>query len=111
MEMEKFLEAVKSLDKKKEGKTEELEKMKKLFERFHVINRKYLDAGTYEESLKSIVSMAETIARTEEYLDQEVAHLRNKRLKLAFDNLALAEMQKAQARNSLLIKEYMQGAE
>ena len=50
MEMEKFLEAAKSLDKKKKGKEEELEKMKKLFERFHVINHKYLDADTYEES-------------------------------------------------------------
>jgi C-terminal processing protease CtpA/Prc len=110
MEMEKFLEAAKSQGKKK-GKAVELEKMKKLFERFHVINRKYLDADTYEESQKSIASMADTIARTVEYLDQEVAHLRNKRLKLSFDNLALAEMQKAQARNSLLIKEYMQGAE
>ena len=48
MDIEKFLELSKKLDKKKKGKQEELEKLERLFERFHLLNRAYLDKETFE---------------------------------------------------------------
>ena len=109
MEIDKFLEVTKRLDKKKKGKQEELEKFKRLFERFHLLNRNYLDKETFEQAQGSISSIAETMANTIQYLDGEITRLRNKRMKLPFENLTLNEMQKVQNRNELLIKEYSAG--
>ncbi len=109
MDIEKFLELTKKLDKKKKGKQEELERLKKLFERFHLLNRNYLDKETFEKSQDSISSMAEMIANTIQYLDAEIARLRSKRLKLPFENVTLSEMQKVQNRNEMLLKEYLAG--
>jgi hypothetical protein len=107
MEMEKFLELAKKLDKKKKGKQEELEKLKRLFERFHLLNRAYLDKETFEKAQESISSVAEAIANTVQYLDAEIARLRSKRMKLPFENVTLSEMQKVQNKNEMLLKEYL----
>ena len=109
MDIEKFLEATKKLDKKKKGKQEELEKLKKFFERFHLLNRNYLDKETFENAQASIASIAEMIANTVQYLDAEIARLRSKRMKLPFENVTLSEMQKVQNRNEMLLKEYLAG--
>ena len=109
METGKFLEATKKLDKKKKGKEEELEKLQKLFERFHLVNRNYMDKDTYEEAQKSISSLAAAMVNTIRYLDDEIAHLRSKRMKLPIDNVELAEMQKVQSRNAMLLGEYLAG--
>ncbi len=109
MEIEKFLELTKSLDKKKKGKEEDLEKLKRFFERFHVLNRAYLDKDTFEKAQESISSMAEAIANTLRYLDSEITRLRNKRAKLPVENVELGEMQKLQNRNEILLKEYLAG--
>jgi hypothetical protein len=106
MEIEKFLESTKKLDSKKKGKKEELEKFQKFFERFHLLNRAYLDKETFEKAKESISSIAEAIANTIQYLDAEITRLRNKRMKLPLENVELGEMQKIQNRNELLIKEY-----
>ena len=105
MDIDKFLELTKKLDKKKKGKQEELERLQKCFERFHLINRNYVDKETYEKGQGSISSIAETMVNTIQYLDVEIARLRNKRMKLPFENVELAEMQKTQGRNELLLKE------
>jgi len=82
MEIEKFLELTSTLEKKKKGKKEELERLEKFFERFHLLNRKYLDKETYEKAQGSIPSMAEALANTIRYLEEEVTRLRNKRMKM-----------------------------
>jgi prefoldin subunit 5 len=107
MDIEKFLEETKKLDKKKKGKQEELEKLKKFFERFHLLNRNYLDKETFENAQASIASIAEMIANTVQYLDAEIARLRSKRMKLPFENVTLSEMQKVQNKNEMLLKEYL----
>jgi len=107
MELEKFLELARGLEKKKKAKQEELERFKKLFERFHNLNRAYLDKDTFEKAEESISSMAEAISSTIQYLDAEITRLRNKRMKLPLENVELGEMQKVQNRNELLIKEYL----
>ena len=107
MEIDKFLELTKNLDKKKKGKEEELERFKRFFERFHLLNRNYLDKETFEKAQESISSIAEAIANTKRYLDTEIARLRGKRMKLPFENVTLGEMQKVQNRNEMLIKEYL----
>src|SRR4030042_7004451 len=109
MEIEKFLELTKKLDKKKKGKEEELEKLKRLSERFHLLNRNYLDKETFENAQGSISSMAEMIANTIQYLDAEITRLRSKRMKLPFENVTLSEMQKVQNKNEMLLKEYLAG--
>ncbi|NWG01511.1 MAG: hypothetical protein HXY44_01485 [Syntrophaceae bacterium] len=109
METDKFLERMKKLDSKKKGKKEELEKLQKLFERFHLLNRAYLDKETYEKARESILSMAEAMDQTIRYLDSEIARLRSKRMKLPFENVELGEMQKIQNRNEVLIKECLEG--
>ncbi len=109
MDIEKFSELTKKLDKKKEGKQEELEKLKRLFERFHLLNRNYLDKETFENAQGSISSMAEAIANTVQYLDSEITRLRNKRMKLPLENVTLSEMQKVQNKNEMLIREYLAG--
>ncbi|MBS3905829.1 MAG: hypothetical protein KGZ49_02215 [Syntrophaceae bacterium] len=111
METEKFLELTKALDKKKKGKKEEFENLKKFFERFHLLNRAYLDKETFEKAQESVSSMAEAMANTIRYLDEEIARLRNKGRKQPFENVALAEMQKTQKRNEMLINEYLAGVE
>lgn len=106
MDIEKFLEEAKALDKKKKGKKEEMEKCKKLFERFHLINRAYLDKETFEKAQESMSGMAEAIVNTIRYLDEEIVRLRNKGRKQPFENVTLAEMQKTQRRNEMLLKEF-----
>jgi hypothetical protein len=107
MEIEKFLEMTKGLDKKKEGKTEELEKLQGFFERFHNLNRAYLDRETFEKAKGAISTMAEAVANTVQFLDAEITRLRNKRMKLPYENVELGEMQKVQKKNELMIKEFM----
>jgi len=107
MEIDKFLEITKKLDKKKKGKEEEMEKLQRLFERFQNLNRGYLDKENFEKAEKSISSMAEAIASTIQYLDGEITRLRNKRMKLPVENVELGEMQKVQNKNEMLIKEYL----
>ena len=109
MELEKFLELAKALEKKKKGKEEELEKIQRFFERFHLLNRKYLDKEVYEKAQGAIPSIAEAVANTLRYLDAEITHLRNKRMKLPFENVELSNMQKVQSRNELLLREYLAG--
>jgi len=109
MEIDKFLELAKKLDSKKKGKKEELEKFQRFFERFHLLNRAYLDKETFEKAQESISIMAEAIANTIQYLDAEITRLRNKRMKLPFENVELGEMQKVQNRNEMLMKEYLSG--
>jgi hypothetical protein len=111
MELEKFLELTGKLGKKKKGNEEELEKLQKLFERFHLLNRNYLDKETFEQAKNSISSIAESIGNTVQYLDSEITHLRNKRLKMPFENVTLSDMQKVQNRNEMLLKEYLAGHE
>jgi hypothetical protein len=106
MEIDKFLEWTKKLDSKKKGKKEDLEKFKKFFERFHNLNRAYLDKETFEKAEESISSMAEAITSTLHYLEGEITRLRNKRMKLPLENVELGEMQKVQTRNEMLMKEY-----
>jgi hypothetical protein len=109
MEIDQFLDLIRTLDKKKKGKKEELEKLKKIFDRFHLMNRNYLDKESFERAQDSISSMAETIATTVQYLDNEIARLRNKRMKLPFENVELSEMQKVQNKNGVLLREYLSG--
>ena len=107
MDAAKLLEMGRGLDKKKKGKKEELETFRKAFERFHLLNRKYVDKETFEQTRGSISAMAEAIANTLQYLDAEIVRLRNKRAKLPFENVELAEMQKAQKKNEVFIKEVL----
>ena len=109
MEIEKFLEVTKKLDSKKKGKKEEPEKFQKFFDRFHLLNRAYLDKETFEKAKESISSMAEAIANTIQYLDAEITRLRNKRMKLPLENMELGEMQKTQNKNEMLVKEFLAG--
>jgi hypothetical protein len=106
MEIEKFLEWAKGLEKKK-AKKEELERFKKFFERFHNLNRAYLDKETFEKAEESISSMSEAIVSTLRYLEAEITRLRNKRMKLPLENVELGEMQKVQNRNEMFIKEFV----
>ena len=107
MDIDKFMERTKKIESKKKGKQEELGKLKRVFERFHLLNRNYLDKEAFEKAQNSISSVAETMANTVRYLDAEVTRLRNKRTKLPFENVELGEMQKLQKRNEILIKEYL----
>jgi len=109
MEIDKFLEWTKKLGMKKKGKEEDLDRFKKFFERFHNLNRAYLDKETFEKAETSISSMAEVIASTLQYLDGEITRLRNKRMKLPLENVELGEMQKVQNRNEMLMKEFLAG--
>jgi hypothetical protein len=109
MDIDKFLEITGNLESKKGGETEELEKLQKIFERFHMINRTYLDKEVFEKAQESISSIAETITNTIQYLDDEIARMRSKRLKMPFENVELGEMQKVQNKNALLMKEYLAG--
>ena len=109
MDIDKFLEMTKKLDKKKKGKEEEMEKLQRFFERFHNLNRAYLDKETFEKGGESISSMSEAIAGTIQYLDAEITRLRNKRMKLPLENVELGEMQKVQNKNEMLVKEYLAG--
>jgi len=111
MDTDQFLEVAKKLDSKKKGKREEQEKFQKFFERFHLLNRAYLDKETFEKAQQSIFSMAETIVNTIRYLDEEIARLRNKGRKQPFENVELAEMQKTQKRNEMLIGEFLSSAQ
>jgi hypothetical protein len=108
MEIEKFLEMAKKLSKKRKEKERELERFKKLFERFRLINRAYLDKEAFEKAQDSISSMAEAIVNTMKYLEDEITRLRNKGRKQPFEEVELAEMQKVQKRNQLLMNEYME---
>ena len=109
MDTDKFLELIKKLESKKKGEKEELEKLPQFFERFHLLNRAYLDKETFEKAQESISSMGEAIINTIKYLEAEITRLRNKRMKLPFENVELAEMQKVQNKNEMLMKEYLAG--
>jgi hypothetical protein len=109
METDKFLELAKKLDSKKKGEKEELEKFKRFFERFHNLNRAYLDKETFEKAEESISSMAGAMASTIQYLEAEITRLRNKRMKLPLENIELGELQKVQNRNEMLMKEFLAG--
>ncbi len=111
MDIDKLLEFSKKLDSKKKGKKEDLEKLTRLFERFHLMNRKYLDKETFEKAQASAASMGEAIANTLRFLDDEIVRLRSKRMKLSLENLELSEMQRVHARNEMLLKEYMASLE
>jgi hypothetical protein len=111
MDIDNFLGLAKKLDSKKKEKKEELEKFKRFFERFHNLNRAYLDRETFEKAEESISSMAEAIANTVRYLDAEITRLRNKRMKLPLENVELGEMQKVQNKNEMLLKEFLTGHE
>jgi hypothetical protein len=111
METNHLLELVKSLEAKKKGKKEELERFKVFFNRFHLLNRNYLDKETFEQSLESISSMTGSIVNTIQYLEEEIGRLRSKRVRLPIDNVTLGEMQKVQNRNESLIKEFISGFE
>jgi hypothetical protein len=107
MDVDRFMEVTKDLDKKRKGKKEELEKFQRFFDRFHLLNRNYLDKEAFETAKASIPSMAEMMANTIRFLDAEIARLRSKRMKLPFENLELSDMQKAQSKNAMLLKEYL----
>lgn len=107
MELDKFLEFTKRLDSKKKGKKEELEKLQKFFERFHLLNRAYLDKEAFEKAQGSASSMAEAVTNTVQYVEDEISRLRNKRMKLPLENVELGELQKIQTKNEMLIKEYL----
>ena len=109
MEIDKFVELTKQLEKMKKGKEEELEKLKRFYERFHLLNRAYLDKEASEKAQDSIPSMANAIAGTIQYLDGEITRLRNKRMKPPFEDVTLNEMQKVQKKNEILMKEYLAG--
>jgi hypothetical protein len=111
MDVNRLMEMAKDLDSKKKGKKEDLEKLKKMFERFHILNRKYLDKETFEKAQGSGTSVAEAVANTIRFLDDEIARLRSKRLKLPLESRELGEMQKVHARNELLLKEYLASLE
>ena len=107
METEKFLELTEKLTKKKKGKKKDLESLQKFFERFHLVNRQYLDKEAFEKAKGSIPSMAEAIVNTVQYLDAEIVRLRSKRTKFPVENVELGEMQKIQTRNEMLLKEVL----
>ena len=107
MDLEKFFELTKKLDSKKKGKKEEVERFQKFFERFHLLNRAYLDKETFERAQGAISSMAEAMANTVQYLDGEITRLRNKRMKLPLENVELGELQKIQTKNEMLLKDYL----
>ena len=109
MDLDKFLELTKKMDSKKKGKKEEMEKFQKFFERFHLLNRSYLDKETFEKAQGSVSSMAEAVANTIQYLDAEITRLRNKRLKLPLENVEFGELQKIQNKNEMLMKDYLAG--
>jgi hypothetical protein len=111
MDIDHLLEMVKKLDSKKKGRKDEIQRLQRLFERFHLVNRKYLDKETFEKARESMTSMTEAIANTLRFLDDEIARLRSKRMKLPFDNIELNEMQKVQARNEMLLKEHLASLE
>jgi len=106
MDTDKFLEVAKKLHSKKKGKTEEMEKFKKLFERFHLMNRAYLDKETFDKAQESISSMAKAMVNTIQYIDGEILRLRNKSRKQPFEVVELAELQKVQKRNEMLLREF-----
>ena len=68
MDIQKFLELAETLEKKKKGKEEELERLQRLFERFHLLNRKYLDKEAFEKARGSIPSIAEAIIGTASFI-------------------------------------------
>ncbi|MCX8116862.1 MAG: hypothetical protein N3G78_02875 [Desulfobacterota bacterium] len=107
MDVERFLETAKTLDRKRKGKKEVVEEFKKCFERFRLVNRAYLDKETYEKAQGSISSMAEAMANTLRYLEGEISRLRHKGRRQPFEDLQLAEMQKVQKRNEMLLKELL----
>ena len=107
MDLDKFVEFAANLAKKKKGKKEELERLQRFFERFHLVNRNYLDKEAFEKAKESVSTIAEATVNTLRYLDGEITRLRNKRAKLPFENVELGEMQKVQNRNGQLLKELL----
>jgi len=111
MDTGKFLESAKRLESEKKGDHTAIDHFRKHFERFHILNRSYLDKETFEKNQETISQMAETMVETIRYIDGEIAHLRSRRMKLPVDNLTLNEMQKTQTKNEALLKEFVQELE
>ena len=107
MEIDNFLDWASKLRSRK-GKKGELERLKKYFERFYLLNRSYLDKEAFEKAQGSLSSMAEAMANILQYLNEEIVRLRNKRMKLPFENVTLGEMQRLQKKNEMLIKEFLE---
>jgi hypothetical protein len=107
MDLDRFVEFTANLAKRKKGKKEELERLQRFFERFHLLNRNYLDKEAFEKAKESIPTITEATVNTLRYLDGEITRLRNKRAKLPFENVELGEMQKTQNRNDHLLKELL----
>lgn len=103
--IDRFLEITKKIEDREN--IEQNERLKRFFEKFHLINRNYLDKGTFEKARESIPSIIEVIKRTLEFLESEISRLRNKRARLPYENVILGEMQKIQTKNEMLIKEYI----
>jgi hypothetical protein len=74
---------------------------------YYLLSVTYLDKETFDKAEESISSMSEVIANTIQYLEAEITRLRNKRMKMPFENVELGEMQKVQNKNEMLIKEYL----
>jgi hypothetical protein len=111
MDTDKLLElAKKEIAEEKEAQVK-LEHLRKIFERFHNVNRKYLDKDAYEKARESIVAISEAMVETVRFLEAEIARLRSKRMKLPLESRNLSEMQKAQARNEVLLKESFEALE
>lgn len=108
MDTDKLLELAKEeIAEEKEGQTK-VEHLRRIFERFHNVNRKYLDRETYERARESVTAISEAMAETIRFLDGEIARLRSKRMKLPLDSRTLREMQQAQARNEVFLKEALE---
>lgn len=103
--IDRFLEITKRIEDREN--IEQNERLKRFFEKFHLINRNYLDKETFEKARESIPSIIEVIKRTIDFLESEISRLRNKRARLPYENVVLGEMQKIQNKNEMLIKEYI----
>ena len=107
MDIDRLKEIASQIDSKKEEKKEELEGIGKLYERFHLLNRKILDEETYEKTRGSAKAMTESIAGTVQFIEDEIARLRSKRMKTPFENMELTALQKTLSKNEFLLKEYL----
>ena len=93
--------------KTKAVKKENLERMKGIFDRFYLGNRRFVDKAAYDSGRKSAKSMGELLVDTAEFLEAEIYRLEKKRRKLPVDNLQLKEAQKAHEMNLRFIREFL----
>jgi len=90
---------------------ENLERMKGIFDRFYLGNRRFVDKAAYDSGRKSAKSMVELLVDTTEFLEGEIYRLEKKRRKLPVDNLQLKDAQKAYEMNLRFIREFLREAE